>query len=155
MTDTRTPCRTTQHCAHHGWCHRCAPDFAATMTRVNIAIQRTDPVESHWGPLYEAVAGALLGVLPAPVDRATVAHDSDAQDDVAHPPHDGWLVEWRAEGGDWAVAYPTHDRGKALDRMVRGRQEAPEWQWRLVRETTSYAVEEPADDEAREEVNRA
>lgn len=58
-----------------------------------------------------------------------------------HPPYDSWLVEWRAEGGDWAVAYPTHDHSKALDRLARGQRDTPEWQWRLVRETTTYTVE--------------
>lgn len=57
--DEIRPCRTTQHCAYHGWCNRCDPAFAKTMDRVNIAIQRTDPDESHWGPLYSAVAKVL------------------------------------------------------------------------------------------------
>ncbi|WP_060905379.1 hypothetical protein [Streptomyces scabiei] len=70
--DRAAPCRTTQHCAYHGWCHRCAPEFAAVMSRVNVAIQRTDSDERHWGPLYEAVAAELAGVLPAPADRAAV-----------------------------------------------------------------------------------
>jgi hypothetical protein len=64
--------------------------------------------------------------------------------DAPHPPHDSWLVEWRADGGDWNVAYPTHDHTKALDRLARGRQDAPDWQWRIVRETTTYTVEQPA-----------
>jgi hypothetical protein len=64
--------------------------------------------------------------------------------DAPHPPHDSWLVEWRADGGDWNVAYPTHDHAKALDRLARGRQDAPDWQWRIVRETTTYTVEQPA-----------
>lgn len=60
MTDhTPPPCRTTQHCAYHGWCHRCDPAFAAVMSAVNAAVQRTDSDESHWGPLYAAVGKAL------------------------------------------------------------------------------------------------
>ncbi|WP_086780034.1 hypothetical protein [Streptomyces griseus] len=59
----------------------------------------------------------------------------------AHPPNSSWLVEWREEGGDWVVAYPTHDRSKALNRLSRGREEARDWQWRLVRETRTYTVE--------------
>ena len=58
----------------------------------------------------------------------------------AHPPHDNWLVEWREQGGDWNVAYPTSDHGKALDRLERGRADSPEWQWRLVRDRTIYTV---------------
>lgn len=54
-------CRSTRHCADHGWCHRCAPDFAETMSRVNVAIQHADPDASHWGPLYAAIGRALRG----------------------------------------------------------------------------------------------
>lgn len=62
-------CRTTRHCAEHGFCHRCQPEFAETMGRVNAAIQHTDPTDAHWGPLYAAVAEALR---PATVSSAGV-----------------------------------------------------------------------------------
>lgn len=78
---------------------------------------------------------------------AVEAHGTGTQqqpDTEAHPPRHSWLVEWSADGDDWAVAYPTHDHSKALDRLARGRRETPDWQWRLVRETTTYTVEEPA-----------
>ncbi|MFI9154529.1 hypothetical protein [Streptomyces sp. NPDC053367] len=68
MTDhTPPPCRTTQHCAYHGWCHRCDPAFAAVMSAVNRAVQRTDTDEAHWGPLYAAVGKALRPVVAVPV----------------------------------------------------------------------------------------
>jgi hypothetical protein len=75
MTDT-TPCRTTQHCAYHGWCRRCDPAFADLMAKVNIAIQHTDTQDSHWGPLYAAIAEALRPVLPPPADRAAVLREA-------------------------------------------------------------------------------
>ena len=59
MEHASPACRTTQHCAYHGWCNRCDPGFAAVMNRVNVAIQLTEPDESRWGPLYEAVGKAL------------------------------------------------------------------------------------------------
>lgn len=89
--DRAAPCRTTQHCAHHGWCHRCDPEFAAVMSRLNVAIQRTDSDESHWGPLYEAVGAELRKVLPAPADRAAVpsaAGSADTGSETQGP----WLV---------------------------------------------------------------
>jgi hypothetical protein len=67
-----TACRTTQHCAHHGWCRRCDPAFAAVMSKVNIAIQHTDADESHWGPLYEAVGQALHEAVAPSADRAAL-----------------------------------------------------------------------------------
>lgn len=74
MTNPETPaCRTTQHCAFHGWCRRCDPAFAAVMSRVNVAIQRTDADDTHWGPLYAAVAEALRPAavsVPPPAPRA-------------------------------------------------------------------------------------
>lgn len=67
------PCQTTQHCASHGWCRRCAPAFAAVMSAVNVAIQRTDADQSHWGPLYEAVATALRDALMPATEAETPA----------------------------------------------------------------------------------
>jgi hypothetical protein len=73
MTDAVPACRTTQHCAYHGWCNRCDPDFAALMDYVNIAIQDTGTDAQHWGPLYSAVGRALRGVVPStPADRAAI-----------------------------------------------------------------------------------
>ncbi|MDX2800124.1 hypothetical protein [Streptomyces scabiei] len=69
-------CRATRHCVDHGWCHRCAPELAAVMSRVNVAIQRADPEEQHWGPLYAAVAEALR----APASAAVPAADRAAGD---------------------------------------------------------------------------
>lgn len=56
----RQACRTTQHCAYHGWCHRCDPRFAALMDEVNLIIQSV--AEQHtWGPLYEQIGKVLHG----------------------------------------------------------------------------------------------
>lgn len=75
-----------------------------------------------------------------------VADEAQPTATEAHPSNSSWLVEWREEGGNWAVVYPTHDRSKALDRLSRGRKESLARQWRLVRETCVYTVEptEPA-----------
>ncbi|MET7458493.1 hypothetical protein ABZT03_43135 [Streptomyces sp. NPDC005574] len=71
---------------------------------------------------------------------------SEKQDAEAHPPHDSWLVQVHLPDVDgWHVAYPTTDKPKALDRLKRGRRETPDREWRLVRETTSYAVVQPAE----------
>lgn len=62
-------CRTTRHCADHGWCNRCDPAFAKTMSTVNAAIQRTEPDPQRWGRMYSAIGKALRadsGATPAP-----------------------------------------------------------------------------------------
>ena len=76
------PCRTTQHCAHHGWCRRCDPDFAAAMSLVNLAIQRTEPDQSQWRPLYEAVGKALRDGETPPV----CIHPEGYEDECPCPP---------------------------------------------------------------------
>jgi hypothetical protein len=54
-----TACRSTQHCAYHGWCHRCAPEFAAIMSAVNRAISDADVPDSYHGPLYSKIGRNL------------------------------------------------------------------------------------------------
>lgn len=56
MTD---PCRTTRHCADHGWCHRCDPALAALMSEVNRLVHEATKDSSVRSVLYEKI-GALL-----------------------------------------------------------------------------------------------
>jgi DNA-binding XRE family transcriptional regulator len=53
------PCRTTRHCADHGWCHRCDPALAALMSEINHVIQTTVADSGAWGHLYAEIAGIL------------------------------------------------------------------------------------------------
>src|SRR5690606_11242156 len=61
MSDPQDPCRTTQHCAYHGWCHRCDPRFSALMSEINLVIQTTTDDQSAWGGLYGRIAKVLHG----------------------------------------------------------------------------------------------
>ncbi|MFE0472725.1 hypothetical protein ACFW2V_14020 [Streptomyces sp. NPDC058947] len=54
-------CRSTQHCAYHGWCHRCDPRFAALMSEINRIIQSTSGDHHTWGSLYEQIGKVLHG----------------------------------------------------------------------------------------------
>lgn len=54
-------CRTTQHCAYHGWCHRCDSRFAALMSEINAIIQYSKAPPEAWGELYGRIAKALHG----------------------------------------------------------------------------------------------
>jgi hypothetical protein len=57
----REACRSTQHCAYHGWCHRCDPKFAALMSEINHIIQSASSDHHAWGPLYEQIGKVLHG----------------------------------------------------------------------------------------------
>lgn len=57
------PCRSTQHCAYHGWCQRCVPYFSAIMSDVNRAISDTGVDDTFRGPLYDKIAKVLLPYL--------------------------------------------------------------------------------------------
>lgn len=59
------PCRTTRHCADHGWCHRCDPALAALMSEINHVIQSVSADESTWGPLYSQISAILHAGAPA------------------------------------------------------------------------------------------
>lgn len=52
-------CRTTRHCADHGWCHRCDPALAALMSRINHVVQTVCGDDGNWGPLYTQIAEIL------------------------------------------------------------------------------------------------
>jgi hypothetical protein len=158
-----------------------ATDRTALRDRIRLAIARQyyDTVGSDRNldelepEEFASFADAVLTVLPAELlraqaeahqyrtalqgvaRRATMLPASTGQTHPAavppHPPHDSWLVELRLEDGEWHVAFPTHDPATALDRLARRREEHPDHEWRLVRETVSYALEpaaaaEPADE---------
>jgi hypothetical protein len=60
----------------------------------------------------------------------------------ARPPHTGWFVEIRLNNGHWAAWSPTHDEAEARARLAQARERSPGREYRLVRETTTYTVEE-------------
>lgn len=57
----REACRTTQHCAYHGWCRRCDPHFAALMSEINHVLWKEGVAENLRGPLYGRIAETLRG----------------------------------------------------------------------------------------------
>lgn len=52
-------CKTTRHCADHGWCHRCDPALAALMGDVNRLVHDATKDDSVRSELYSSI-GALL-----------------------------------------------------------------------------------------------
>lgn len=61
MKGPQKPCRTTQHCAYHGWCRRCDPRFSALMSEINHLIWKEGVDVQLRGPLYEEIGKILRG----------------------------------------------------------------------------------------------
>lgn len=61
MQGPQEPCRSTQHCARHGWCHRCDGRFSALMSEINAIVQTTCEDDRTWGPLYDQISKTLRG----------------------------------------------------------------------------------------------
>lgn len=61
MDGPKEACRTTQHCAYHGWCRRCDPRFAALMSEINHLLWKEGVDDSLRGPLYGRIAETLRG----------------------------------------------------------------------------------------------
>ncbi|MEV4424017.1 hypothetical protein AB0K23_01310 [Streptomyces sp. NPDC049602] len=59
MTDQTVPCRTTQHCARHGFCHRCAPDLADASQHLVKAMTVARIDDEHTGALYAQLAAGV------------------------------------------------------------------------------------------------
>lgn len=59
-----------------------------------------------------------------------------------YPPHDGWFAQQQLEDGSWVTYSPTSDRNKALERTRRNRADYPDREHRLIKETTSYSIDE-------------
>ncbi|MDH6610264.1 hypothetical protein M2164_005899 [Streptomyces sp. SAI-208] len=58
MTD-REPCRTTRHCADHGWCHRCAPHLATVSQHLVKAIKAAGIGDDKSGEMYAQLAAVF------------------------------------------------------------------------------------------------
>lgn len=58
MTDQPAACRTTQHCATHGFCHRCAPHLAEVSGYLTKAIDAAG-ITSGSGRVYAALAATI------------------------------------------------------------------------------------------------
>ncbi|MEU2236136.1 hypothetical protein [Streptomyces vietnamensis] len=78
-------------------------------------------------------------------DASAVGQPAEAQaTDEAHPADVTFTVE-KLGDTDWLTAsshYDEADRDKALSRLARRRQQYPDTEFRLVRETTTWTVED-------------
>ncbi|MEW5658303.1 hypothetical protein ABGT92_23655 [Streptomyces cinereoruber] len=235
MTDQTTACRSTQHCATHGFCHRCTPSLndatqhlvkaissagieypasgsvyaalAATIRdAVRPAAEQDDPaswplvpvtigldgdgaarqaggqqpdtetvptpeegiedarkVMQHVLQLFldrvprdeldaETMADSLADALSdgltelyrtaARAATAPAAGPDDTQTREAHPPRSTWRTELLDVDGWMPSGLPEPSRTIALDALTRRRAARPSLTYRLVRETTTWTVEE-------------
>lgn len=99
--------------------------------------------------LPSEISAQAADLVLAALDRYdTWAKDSSTESE-AHPPRHRWRVEIR-DGGEWIADSRTYTaRSLAADRYKSESEQAPAWadgrpvERRLVRETTTYTVEEP------------
>lgn len=82
MTDA---CRTTQHCAVHGFCHRCNPDMSDRARRI-LRVLRDELNEAQTTAVYQATAAALAD---PPVDVEHCTHSRAMHDRHHQQPVDG------------------------------------------------------------------
>ena len=59
-----------------------------------------------------------------------------------YPPHDGWFVQRQLPDGTWAPYAPTGHRDRALERIASSRAQYPDLKHRLIKETTTYVIDE-------------
>ncbi|MFC8583485.1 hypothetical protein ACFUGD_02745 [Streptomyces sp. NPDC057217] len=68
MTDQTAPCRSTRHCADHGFCHRCTPSLDGATQHLVKAISSAGIEYPASGSVYAALAATLRdAVRPAAV----------------------------------------------------------------------------------------
>ncbi|MFJ8301569.1 hypothetical protein ACIQ9R_37470 [Streptomyces sp. NPDC094447] len=77
MTDQPTPCRTTQHCAAHGFCHRCTPSLDGAVRHLVKAISAAG-ITTGSGHVYEQLAATIRDAA-----RTAAARQTTGQDDTA------------------------------------------------------------------------
>jgi hypothetical protein len=119
---------------------RIAEAFARYDWNVAPVFRSVTPNADHY-----SVADAVLAELPA------LACEADQAAREAHPPYHRWYVETRDGVADqWAPGMRFTDRAKAVERYQALSENHPTWydgtpvERRIVRETTTYSVEEPA-----------
>ncbi|MFC8583323.1 hypothetical protein ACFUGD_01920 [Streptomyces sp. NPDC057217] len=108
--------------------------------------QTTPPRYLEPGDSIEMIGGWERGAdcphhAPAPVvGQPAAAPDTDQ----AHPARTQWVIEWyRAAKGQWFPDQPPYSyREDAVDEIARQRRHQPARPLRLVRETTTWTVED-------------
>ena len=189
MTDQPTPCRSTQHCAEHGFCHRCTPSLDGAVRHLVKVMDAAKIDTKRQGAVYAQLAATVrdaarqTGQQPDPAAEEThvVTDDSDDPEhtddcpgclpecaqcddtgacnggpcahpaagldasqpatDQARPPRE----QWRVEGYDADVWLPvSRSFSSSEDAHARKRvsKRYPDMPTRVVRETTTWTVEE-------------
>ncbi|MGW1246959.1 hypothetical protein [Streptomyces sp. NPDC002535] len=74
MTDQPKPCRTTQHCAVHGFCHRCTPSLDGAVRHLVKAISAAG-ITTGSGHVYEQLAATIRDAARTAAARQTTGQD--------------------------------------------------------------------------------
>jgi hypothetical protein len=125
MTDQTVPCRTTRHCADHGFCHRCTPALGEAIRHLVKAISAAGIEYPASSDLYARLAAGVR-------DAARQAAGQPAAECVCEHPKSmhGWLGcngHWGPEDGcgctwnehlDVTPAVGGQDAGQPADRAA-------------------------------------
>jgi hypothetical protein len=168
MTNQPTACRSTQHCATHGFCHRCAPQLADASRHLVKAMKAAGIEYPASSDLYAQLAATVRDAVrqasgqqpinaectcihPPEEDAGQTLHASyclaaglsDTQPAVeAHPPQEAWRIELLDVDGWMPSGLVRPDRELVASYLAGRRKQRPDAEFRLVRETTTWTVEE-------------
>ena len=111
-----TACRSSQHCAVHGFCHRCAPHLADAGRHVVQALSSAGIADADQGRAYAEIVAILLGAAPVCGDQLvdwTCALPAGPHPAWKHAGDGAWWTQTRCPA-DCGQPNTTHDCTKEI-----------------------------------------
>lgn len=118
-----SPCKQTQHCAHHGWCHRCDPALAALMSEVNHVISEATQDDEARSVLYTEIS-AIMHVGDPVQAAAELAETRQTNRNLNRRVQAAESLgdKYRAAVGDWRVndkgTYVPYESLKTIGKLA-------------------------------------
>ena len=119
MTDQTAPCRSTRHCATHGFCHRCTPDLTVASKYLVKAISAARIDDERKGAVYAQLAAAIRDAA-----RQASGQQPDSEPNVADAT--AMLHRMHADAGLPAPAAGLSDTQPANDEARTARTQLAE-----------------------------
>ena len=115
MPDQPNPCRTTRHCVHHDFCHRCTPSLTVASRYLVKAISAARIDDERKGTVYAQLAATVR-------DAARTASGQQPEHAPAYYGVNGCTCRaWTTVGG-----VPRYLRGDESVELIGGWDEQPE-----------------------------